>query len=244
MAVRFQCKCGKKLKASDEKIGKKVLCSGCGKSIRVPDADAAPAKAPVAAVSTTSTSASHIASDLLKRTDTEVKSRMPTEADPRPESEVDYAGSIRNFGMSVLPGAGIFIVVVGAAYLLSSTLFSASVDRPELVEVSGIVTLDGQPLASARVEFRPVPEPGNIGTDNLGSSYGRTNADGKFTLFYVKDVPGAVLGLHRIEIRARGRDGRPLVPPAYNRMSRLTYKVEAEGTEEANFQLISNAQAQ
>jgi len=43
MAVRFSCKCGKKLKAADEFIGKKVLCSKCGETVKVPDVDEAPA---------------------------------------------------------------------------------------------------------------------------------------------------------------------------------------------------------
>ncbi len=227
MAVRFQCSCGKKLKASDEKIGKKVLCSGCGKSIRVPDADDTPRKAaPTAAVSSSSTSASHIASDLLKKTDTEVKSRMPTEDDPRAESEVSIALTVRSLLTATLPGAAITLVVVGAAYFLSSTIFSPKIDRPELGTVSGVIKLDGVPLAGAQVAFVPIPQGGELQTDNLGASYGLTNAEGKYELFYVKDVPGAVLGPHKVQIQARGSDGRQIVPPAYNRLSKLVAEVK------------------
>lgn len=41
MAIRFSCPhCDKPLKVVDEKIGKKVICSGCGKPCKVPESDA------------------------------------------------------------------------------------------------------------------------------------------------------------------------------------------------------------
>jgi hypothetical protein len=36
MSIRFSCRCGRKLKVSDEKIGTKVLCSSCGATLKVP----------------------------------------------------------------------------------------------------------------------------------------------------------------------------------------------------------------
>lgn len=249
MAVRFQCSCGKKLKASDEKIGKKVLCSGCGKSIRVPDADAAPKRksAPSApSVSSSSTSAAHIASDLLKRTDTEVKSRASVEEE-RPESEIDLGLTVRSFMMSVLPGTAIFIVILTAAYVLSSTLFRNTPNRPELATVSGTVTLDGVPLKGAEIAFAPIPQGGERQTDNLGASYGMTDAEGKYSLYYVRDaagndIDGAVLGPHRVQIWARGPDGRQRIPPIYNSKTQLTAQVESGDNTGVDFPLRTVAQ--
>ncbi|QDU81360.1 hypothetical protein Pla110_31010 [Polystyrenella longa] len=40
MAIRFSCeKCDRFIKAVDEKIGKKVICSSCGHSNKVPQSD-------------------------------------------------------------------------------------------------------------------------------------------------------------------------------------------------------------
>lgn len=36
MSIRFSCRCGRKLKVSDEKIGMKVLCPSCGETLKVP----------------------------------------------------------------------------------------------------------------------------------------------------------------------------------------------------------------
>jgi|SRR5579862_270887 len=36
MSIRFSCRCGRKLKVSDEKIGMKVLCASCGATLKVP----------------------------------------------------------------------------------------------------------------------------------------------------------------------------------------------------------------
>ncbi len=49
-------------------------------------------------------------------------------------------------------------------------------DQPELVTVDGTLTKGGQPFADAVVEFYPDAKG--------GTSYGKTNAEGKFTLYY------------------------------------------------------------
>jgi hypothetical protein len=244
MAVRFECSCGKKLKASDEKIGKKVLCSGCGKTIRVPDADSVAKKEPAAApaISKSSTSAAHIASDLLRRTDSDAKARSSVEEEAKPRSEVDYAASVRSFALTVVPGIAVVTVIVVLAYALSSMVIGGGPPRPELALVSGTVTLDGQPLAGATVNFRPLPPQGEMSAKGMGASFGRTDESGKYELSYVKDVPGAVLGPHRVQIHARAPNGRPLLPPIYNRLSTLTVEVKSGSNENVDFALVSAAQ--
>src|SRR5688572_22396068 len=67
--------------------------------------------------------------------------------------------------------------------------------------VSGRVTLNGQPLASAAVLFQPVATEGN---NNPGpGSYGVTDADGRYTLVLVgKETKGAVVAKHKVRIAA------------------------------------------
>jgi hypothetical protein len=69
--------------------------------------------------------------------------------------------------------------------------------RPSNVakKVSGTVTLGGQPLANAKVVF--TPEKGN-------SSFGVTDAEGKYNLFWSqargRGIEGAVIGEHTVTI--------------------------------------------
>src|SRR5262249_34965527 len=70
---------------------------------------------------------------------------------------------------------------------------------PKVAPVSGRVTLDGQPLAGASVNFQPLSDGNNL---NPGpGSYGKTDADGRYSLrVVVDDRPGAFVGKHRVEI--------------------------------------------
>jgi hypothetical protein len=63
---------------------------------------------------------------------------------------------------------------------------------PQVVPVSGVVTLDGIPLADAAIAFMPV-EGGRFG-------YGSTNENGEFKIGTFTDTDGALVGVHRISI--------------------------------------------
>jgi hypothetical protein len=107
-------------------------------------------------------------------------------------------------------------------------------------QVSGTVTLDGQPLEGAFVEFQPVA--GNT------PSRGITDAAGEYTLQYTRDIEGAELGEHTIRIstfNGGDPDAEPpkprvpeKVPAEYN--SRTTLKATVEkGSNEIDFDLKS-----
>jgi hypothetical protein len=130
---------------------------------------------------------------------------------------------------------------------LTGLLVAGCGSGSKIVPVSGTVTLEGKPLASAHVAFQPeAPK----GTQNAGvGSYGVTDAAGKYTLKIVDtDQPGAVVGTHRVEIniKAEADDRDPKLrappkklPPKYNLQSELQFKVEGSGTSAANFDLKS-----
>lgn len=114
-----------------------------------------------------------------------------------------------------------------------------------VVPVSGRVTLDGQPLDGAAVTFQPT------GGGNPGpGSYGRTDADGRYSLKMVTDdTPGALPGKHMVTISTSGDStetddsGRLLserVPSPYNDLGVET-DVPAGGTDAANFDLQTSA---
>lgn len=73
---------------------------------------------------------------------------------------------------------------------------------PKLAPVSGIVTVDGKPYPNAVVSFQPVAMKNG---DNPGrGSVGKTDKDGKFTLKYEGQEPGAVVGKHVVRIVTDG----------------------------------------
>jgi hypothetical protein len=122
----------------------------------------------------------------------------------------------------------------------------------DLADVSGQVLLDGQPLANARVLFRPVADSAKseLGPD----AFGTTDAQGNFTLRTIFDETGAAVGRNQVSIttlevqenladpdnaRARQVVNAEKVPPQYNRNSELYFEVQEEKEQEALFQLQS-----
>jgi hypothetical protein len=122
--------------------------------------------------------------------------------------------------------------------------------RLRMAPVSGVVHLDGQPLAGAHVNFQPI---GARDRDPGPGSYGKTDGQGRYTLRLVQpDLPGAVVGEHRVSISLRGGeeatrspDGgvqlvKDRVPARYNTQTTLRFEVPSGGSEEANFDLSSH----
>ncbi len=117
--------------------------------------------------------------------------------------------------------------------------------RPDLTPVSGVVTLDGQPLAGAHVSFQPVQD--DVSEMAMGS-YGTTAADGRYSLRLVDpDAPGAIPGTHRVRIHMALpedalREDSPASAdrlPAGYRDGSLTFEVPSGGTDSADFHLTS-----
>ena len=63
--------------------------------------------------------------------------------------------------------------------------------RPTRVPVSGIVTIEGQPLIRGNIKF--VPKNGRPSAGSIGP-------DGRFTLTCYDGNDGAVLGTHRVQV--------------------------------------------
>jgi hypothetical protein len=66
-------------------------------------------------------------------------------------------------------------------------------DIPELGTVTGTVMLNNQPLADAIVSFTP--------QESGRPSSAQTDATGRYSLIYVADVDGAIVGKHSVTVR-------------------------------------------
>lgn len=80
---------------------------------------------------------------------------------------------------------------------------SGPADLPDLAPVSGAVTLDGQPLSKAVIQF--VPDAGGR------SSTATTDDQGHYELLYTSDYMGASLGKHKVTISTG--EGEAMVYP-------------------------------
>jgi hypothetical protein len=125
---------------------------------------------------------------------------------------------------------------------LGFTIVGCGGGDPSLVRVSGIVTIDGQPLKDATVEF--VPETG-------WGSLGKTDDTGRYELLYRARKEGAVVGQHQVRISTKieqDRDStnpdiqkgrKESIPAMYNTASTLEAYLEAGKSVELNFDLKS-----
>jgi hypothetical protein len=107
---------------------------------------------------------------------------------------------------------------------------------PRLGKVTGTVTLDGQPVADARVMFEGANpgEPPSIGT---------TDSSGKYELYYSRGHKGATVGEHAVYISTYepATDDNPQVkketiPVKYNGKSELKSAVKG-GANKIDFEL-------
>lgn len=106
--------------------------------------------------------------------------------------------------------------------------------RPPLAMVKGVITLDGKPFKGAFVTFIP---------ENGRPSVGTSDAEGKYTLEYLQDVPGAAIGKHEVRIVTQSgmNEGDAVVerfPAKYNTKSTLTTEV-VSGDNSIDFNLDS-----
>jgi hypothetical protein len=110
--------------------------------------------------------------------------------------------------------------------------------------IEGTVTLDGQPLETGQISFRPQP-------GSPGPTAGAPIAQGRFS---IKPKGGTFAGGFRVEITASRPTGRKVpdrftgspvdeisqyLPAKYNTQSELTAQVKAEGPNRFEFTLDS-----
>ncbi|QDU52918.1 carboxypeptidase-like regulatory domain-containing protein [Gimesia panareensis] len=113
---------------------------------------------------------------------------------------------------------------------------SAGSDQPDLGSVTGVVTMDGEPLSNVSVTFTP--------TEGRPSN-GVTDETGKYVLGYLRDTQGAVIGTHQVSITTPqdaptppGQKYKDPIPAKYNTETTLTEEVKA-GDNTIDFKLES-----
>src|SRR5262245_37720039 len=113
---------------------------------------------------------------------------------------------------------------------------------PKLGAVSGNVTMDGQPVANATVTFDGVQE-------GETASLGRTDATGKYELYYSRGHKGATIGEHVVHISTHDETGdddnrqvqKETIPSRYNAKTELKANV-TRGSNKHDFELKSGGE--
>jgi hypothetical protein len=127
--------------------------------------------------------------------------------------------------------------------VLATAMFTAIAGcgrRANVVPVSGRVTLDDKPLADVAINFGPITG----GLDGAYAAYGKTDADGRYTLKLVDGGQrGASVGNNRVTLNESGTGGESdgaaprlqfKLPPAA-RDGTMRFEVPAGGTSTADF---------
>jgi hypothetical protein len=109
--------------------------------------------------------------------------------------------------------------------------------RSGVSEVTGTITLDGQPLDGAQVTWP-------VGGEHDRPSSGVTDASGKYRLMYTGTEAGAAVGNHKVEIITSFASDEVAAPPErvpskYNANSELTAEVNS-GTNQLDFDLTTS----
>lgn len=104
---------------------------------------------------------------------------------------------------------------------------------PELAKVTGTVTMDGAPLPNVTVTFT---------SPDGQSSFGLTDADGKYELTYRNNAKGAQVGENKVTIETPleappGPGYKDPIPEQYNTKSTLTAMVKAGEDNTFDFKL-------
>jgi hypothetical protein len=105
--------------------------------------------------------------------------------------------------------------------------------RPTLGQVHGCVTLDGKPLADAKIIFKSQEA-------KVRESWAFTDASGEYVLKYLRDIMGGTVGRNSVRISKPRENARgEMLPEKYNTSTTLTADVK-RGDNEINFDLTSN----
>jgi hypothetical protein len=120
-----------------------------------------------------------------------------------------------------------FLVVM---LMMSFAGCGGSGDMPDLGDVSGKVTLDGQPLVGVNVVFHP---------SSGRAAAAQTDSDGNYELVYLDGVSGCKVGPATVSFEwSPGMENVPSIPAKY--LSTDAFKPEIKaGNNEFNFDMVS-----
>jgi len=143
--------------------------------------------------------AASIAGSLLSKTG---KKNRPADVEEKDDDDEGYDFSEIKYLLlnRILPAATAGIVIFGIFYWLFGILMDIEAPLPQLVDVHGQVTQDGEPVP-AKLFFTPM----RIGGKGGGSgSAGEADASGEYEAYYKPEVEGVIPGAVEVVIFHQG----------------------------------------
>ena len=147
--------------------------------------------------------ASNIASDLLSKSSKKGKKTNwdepdPTKADGPAFDWESLRYEARTKLLPVLAGGAVVGLLI---YFLLAPMFSSRSHVPKLGTVTGVISVNGKPLAGAHVMFHPKEKKHDSGGKDfhVTASVAETDATGRYDMKYGENR-GAVIGMCRVEI--------------------------------------------
>lgn len=99
-------------------------------------------------------------------------------------------------------GGAALVGIIVCAYFLAGWIFSEAI--PDLAYVTGVITVNGQPLNDAQITFSRQKSPNgeDLGEEGAKPSIGSTDPSGKYTLMYdsQQGIEGVLPGTHQLHI--------------------------------------------
>jgi len=157
-------------------------------------------KKPFGAAKPTGDNSANIASDLLSKT---AKKNRPSDIEAEEEGGYDFSAITYLLVWKVMPIVIGFAVLVPLFYWMFAGMMRDEVEIPPLVEIHGMLSIDGSPIPNAEILFIPALNEDAPVSGSL--SQARTGPDGSYVALYTDDIPGVVPGKHIVRIRAPGR---------------------------------------
>ncbi|REJ86492.1 MAG: carboxypeptidase regulatory-like domain-containing protein [Planctomycetota bacterium] len=122
------------------------------------------------------------------------------------------------------------VLLFGLTTLFAAGCGGGGEEAPELAPVTGVVTINGQPVEGLMLRFQP--EAGR-------ESQGKTDAEGRYELVHVSGEDGAELGRHVVRFEYDDPAEAPQeIPAEYNVESQESATVqEGENTFDFNLEI-------
>ena len=178
------------------------------------------------------------AKDLLSRSMEESRVRASEMPEAAPRFNFDFAGFFREIGLktggTIL---GVIIAVYGMFWIMDR-MMGHHTKLPPLGYVSGTVTIKGKPAAGVKVYLSPqerVIVGANEKKERARDSIGVTDAEGRFTVYYLPEIPGAKVGPCRLWMESM--DPAIAIPPKYGLGSVQQFEVKLGKNESQKIEL-------
>ena len=160
----------------------------------------------------------------MKESNTQAAAQREDESNPG----FDFVGMFREIGLKGGGGLALVLAVAFGLYTFSDYVMGGNLKLPKLGHVSGIVSLDGTPLAGAIVYFAP-QEAVIVGSkrDRARTSIGVTDAKGHYKMQYLGGVDGVAVGKCRVWINLTPPSSEQAIPAEFGEGSMLAKDVVA-----------------